>query len=62
VGGRRDRIDHPFVGVDLRGVGNTPVEQTVFVLYGVALTGTGILTLTGNNVAMDSFGPISDSG
>jgi len=28
---------------------------------GVALTGIGMLTLTGNNVAMDSFGPISDN-
>ena len=32
-----------------------------FVLYGVAMTGIGMLTLTGNNVAMDSFGPISDN-
>ena len=43
------------------GVGTTPIEQTAFVLYGVALTGIGMLTLTGNNVAMDSFGPISDN-
>ena len=28
------------------------------MLYGVAMTGIGMLTLTGNNVAMDSFGPI----
>jgi K(+)-stimulated pyrophosphate-energized sodium pump len=35
--------------------------QAAFVLYGVALTGIGMLTLTGNNVAMDSFGPISDN-
>ncbi|MDD4900208.1 MAG: sodium-translocating pyrophosphatase, partial [Candidatus Omnitrophica bacterium] len=33
----------------------------VFVLYGVAMTGIGMLTLTGNNVAMDSFGPIADN-
>ena len=32
-----------------------------YVLYGVSLTGIGMLTLTGNNVAMDSFGPISDN-
>ena len=32
-----------------------------YILYGVALTGIGMLTLTGNNVAMDSFGPISDN-
>jgi K(+)-stimulated pyrophosphate-energized sodium pump len=36
-------------------------ELTAYVLYGVALTGIGMLTLTGNNVAMDSFGPISDN-
>lgn len=36
-------------------------EPTVHVLYGVAMTGIGMLTLTGNNVAMDSFGPISDN-
>ncbi|MEA3335248.1 MAG: sodium-translocating pyrophosphatase [Chloroflexota bacterium] len=43
------------------GVGQNPAEQFVFVLYGVALTGIGMLTLTGNNVAMDSFGPIADN-
>jgi K(+)-stimulated pyrophosphate-energized sodium pump len=43
------------------GVGANAIEQTAFVLYGVALTGIGMLTLTGNNVAMDSFGPISDN-
>jgi K(+)-stimulated pyrophosphate-energized sodium pump len=37
------------------------VIQFTFVLYGVAMTGIGMLTLTGNNVAMDSFGPISDN-
>jgi K(+)-stimulated pyrophosphate-energized sodium pump len=41
---------------------NIPASQSVtFVLYGVALTGIGMLTLTGNNVAMDSFGPIADN-
>ncbi|HAZ62557.1 MAG TPA: sodium-translocating pyrophosphatase, partial [Armatimonadetes bacterium] len=33
----------------------------IFVLYGVAMAGIGMLTLTGNNVAMDSFGPIADN-
>ncbi len=33
----------------------------VFAFYGVALAGIGMLTHTGNNVAMDSFGPISDN-
>ena len=39
----------------------TSVESATFVLYGVAMTGIGMLTLTGNNVAMDSFGPIADN-
>jgi K(+)-stimulated pyrophosphate-energized sodium pump len=43
------------------GIGTTPFEQFTYVLYGVALTGIGMLTLTGNNVAMDSFGPIADN-
>jgi len=36
-------------------------QPIAFVLYGVAMTGIGMLTLTGNNVAMDSFGPIADN-
>jgi K(+)-stimulated pyrophosphate-energized sodium pump len=36
-------------------------SRTTYILYGVAMTGIGMLTLTGNNVAMDSFGPISDN-
>jgi len=36
-------------------------QSVIFVLYGVAMTGIGMLTLTGNNVAMDSFGPIADN-
>ncbi len=40
---------------------STAAAQTVFVLYGIAMTGIGMLTLTGNNVAMDSFGPIADN-
>ena len=43
------------------GVGATPAENITFILYGVAMTGIGMLTLTGNNVAMDSFGPIADN-
>jgi K(+)-stimulated pyrophosphate-energized sodium pump len=33
----------------------------VFAMYGVALAGIGMLTLTGNNVAMDTFGPVADN-
>jgi len=36
-------------------------DSVNFILYGVAMTGIGMLTLTGNNVAMDSFGPIADN-
>jgi len=36
-------------------------EGTVYVLYAVAMIGIGMLSLTGNNVAMDSYGPISDN-
>ena len=43
------------------GLGNSPFEQFTYILYGVALTGIGMLTLTGNTVAMDSFGPIADN-
>jgi K(+)-stimulated pyrophosphate-energized sodium pump len=43
-----------FGGVD-------PDHSIEYILYGVAMTGIGMLTLTGNNVAMDSYGPISDN-
>jgi len=36
-------------------------QPIVYILYGVAMTGIGMLTLTGNNVAMDAFGPIADN-
>ncbi len=39
--------------------GNSP-NQT-YVLYAVAMIGIGMLSHTGNNVAMDSYGPISDN-
>ena len=34
--------------------GLDPAQRVTFILYGVAMTGIGMLTLTGNNVAMDS--------
>jgi K(+)-stimulated pyrophosphate-energized sodium pump len=37
------------------------VDNFTAILYGVAMTGIGMLTLTGNNVSMDAFGPISDN-
>lgn len=42
--------------------GNEPAAtQFTAILYGVSLTGIGMLTLTGNTISMDSFGPISDN-
>jgi K(+)-stimulated pyrophosphate-energized sodium pump len=43
------------------GISSEPMLDFTYILYGVALTGIGMLTLTGNNVAMDSFGPIADN-
>lgn len=34
---------------------------TTYILYAVAMIGIGMLSHTGNNVAMDSYGPISDN-
>ncbi len=36
-------------------------ESPFMIAYGVALTGIGMLTLTGNTVSMDPFGPIVDN-
>jgi len=37
--------------------GSTPI----FVAYGVAMCGIGMLTLTGNTISMDVFGPVADN-
>ncbi len=36
-------------------------DPAVYVLYAVSMIGIGMLSHTGNNVAMDSYGPISDN-
>jgi K(+)-stimulated pyrophosphate-energized sodium pump len=41
--------------------GGTASETILHIFYGVALCGIGQLTLTGNNISMDAFGPVSDN-
>lgn len=36
-------------------------ENAIFVAYGVAMCGIGMLTLTGNTISMDVFGPVADN-
>ena len=38
-----------------------PTDQPFMVAYGVSLCGIGMLTLTGNTISMDTFGPIADN-
>jgi len=37
------------------------VANPIYIAYGVAMCGIGMLTLTGNTVSMDVFGPIADN-
>ncbi len=37
------------------------VHRYQYILFGVTLIGVGMLSHTGNNVSMDTFGPISDN-
>ena len=39
----------------------TGANSILYIFYGVALCGIGQLTLTGNNISMDAFGPVSDN-
>jgi K(+)-stimulated pyrophosphate-energized sodium pump len=36
-------------------------HEITFIMYSVALAGIGMLSHTGNNLAMDAFGPIADN-
>jgi K(+)-stimulated pyrophosphate-energized sodium pump len=48
-----------FIGIPELFVNQSQILQ--YMLYGISLIGIGMLSHTGNNVAMDSFGPISDN-
>jgi len=48
-----------FLGIHVLFVNSEQILQ--YMLYGISLIGIGMLSHTGNNVAMDSFGPISDN-
>ena len=41
--------------------GGPGTDNLLYIFYGVALCGIGQLTLTGNNISMDAFGPVSDN-
>ncbi|MBM2825375.1 MAG: hppA [Dehalococcoidales bacterium] len=43
------------------GGAGSGTENILYIFYGVALCGIGQLTLTGNNISMDAFGPVSDN-
>src|SRR5262249_44472669 len=36
-------------------------NSPVFIAFGVAMCGIGMLTLTGNTISMDVFGPVADN-
>src|SRR5260370_22874790 len=38
-----------------------PTSNPIFIAYGVAMCGIGMLTLTGNTISMDVFGPVADN-
>ena len=40
---------------------STPAPMPTFVAFGVAMCGIGMLTLTGNTISMDVFGPVADN-
>ena len=40
---------------------HVPGHDVLFIMYSIAMSGIGMLSHTGNNLAMDAFGPISDN-
>ncbi|MHA1994287.1 MAG: sodium-translocating pyrophosphatase [Candidatus Hodarchaeales archaeon] len=56
-----DNNSLPLIGGLAHNISVDPQDIGKAILYGIALIGIGMLSHTGNNVAMDSFGPISDN-
>ncbi len=50
-----------FASILIFGGNPDPAKRMVEVAYGVAMCGIGMLTLTGNNISMDVFGPVADN-
>ena len=57
-GGRRDRSSPAAILLSVLIYAGTP---PLFIAYGVAMCGIGMLTLTGNTISMDVFGPVADN-
>ncbi len=49
------------VGFFLYSMNSTGENAFTYILFGVSMIGVGMLSHTGNNVSMDTFGPISDN-
>jgi K(+)-stimulated pyrophosphate-energized sodium pump len=50
------------IGLIITSFKPAPVgHEFVFIMYSVALAGIGMLSHTGNNLAMDAFGPLADN-
>ncbi len=47
--------------ISMQGEGIASGDPFLYVLFGISLIGVGMLSHTGNNVSMDTFGPISDN-
>jgi K(+)-stimulated pyrophosphate-energized sodium pump len=47
--------------ISMQGEGVAAGDPFLYVLFGVSLIGVGMLSHTGNNVSMDTFGPIADN-
>ena len=50
------------IGLIISSFEPAPVgHEFIFIMYSIALAGIGMLSHTGNNLAMDAFGPLADN-